>query len=145
MALNDFQHLWDGSESGWKLIRVERQTWRLTFTFAESGPSLKEISSLRCLLDEFHDMPVNVVFSRLRSQAAYLLPRNLSNLEMHSLMKQAQQLGLRASVVEDDQSGYLPVDENGSALIIEDDMVAREVENRMLEAGVVVVEITHFD
>jgi hypothetical protein len=87
MALNDFRYLWDGSEAGWKLMRIEKQKWRLTFMFAASGLSLQEIYRLRSLLDEFRNIPINVVLTKLRGQAIYLLPRNLSNLEMHSLME----------------------------------------------------------
>jgi hypothetical protein len=38
----------------------------------------------------------------------------------------------------------LPIHENGSALVIDDDAVAREVANRMIEAGLL-IEVIHFD
>lgn len=144
LDINDYQHLWDGSDPGWKLVRLESQRWRLMFIFAESGPSLQEISGLRGLLDEFRNIPINIVFNELRGQGTYLLPRDLSNLEMRSMMEQAQQLGLCTSVVEDDQSGYLPIHDSGLAMIIEDNAIAVEVASRMLEAGLV-VEVIHSD
>jgi hypothetical protein len=144
MTLDDFRHMWDGSEPGWKLRRIERQEWQLTFMFAESGPTLQEISRLRNLLDDFRNIPLAQVLKQLRGLSSYTLPTVLSNLEMRYLVEKAEQLEFRTSVIELDRSGYLAIHEDCTAMIIEDDEVAREVANRMIQAGIA-VETIHYD
>jgi len=144
MSLDDYAHLWDGTETGWKLHHYDRKEWLVTFRFFSDGPTLEEIRKLRGLLDEFRDTPMSEVWKRLRGQASYALANTLSNLEMRRLTDNAKHLDLTVSVDPVDRSGYLPVYSDGSAMIIEEDVIAAEVARRMIEAGVEVQEV-HVD
>ena len=56
MSLDEYRHLWDGSESGWTLHRVDHVVWSVSFSFSETGPSQSEILALRklCLVENKH-------------------------------------------------------------------------------------------
>ena len=84
------------------------------------------------------------VWTRLRGQTSYALANALSNIEMRRLTDNAKHLDLTVSVDSVDRGGYLPVYLDGSAMIIEDGVVAAEVARRMIEAGVEVEEV-HVD
>lgn len=72
------------------------------------------------------------------------MPETLSYLEMQWLVDKAGWAALRTSVVPVNRSSCLPVSRDGSAMIIEDDRLAEEVAQRMIEAGVPAQEI-HVD
>jgi hypothetical protein len=141
MSLEEYAHLWDGSETGWKLQHFHQMEWQLTFCFSSHGPTLAEISKLRELLDEFRDSTVSEVWNSLRGRASYALSQTLSNLEMRRIVDKAEQMNLKVSVDAMDGSGYLPMNSAGSVMIIEDDTIADEVARRMIQAGVEVQEI----
>ena len=144
MPIDEFSHLWDGSESGWTLHHYNRMEWTISFQFGDDGPTLAEISAMRNVLDDLRNQPVKSIWDKLRGKTSYLLSETLSNLEMRWLVDKADRASLRTSVEPVDRSGYLPVSLDGSAMIIEDDRLADEVARRMIEAGVPVQEI-HVD
>jgi hypothetical protein len=141
MSIDEFSHLWDGSESGWTLHHYNRMEWIITFQFGDDGPTLAEIAAMRDVLDDLRNQPVKTIWEKLRGKPSYSLPEKLSILEMRWLVDKADRASLRTSVVPEDQSGYLPIRRDGSAMIIEDDRLAEEVAHRMIEAGVPVQEI----
>jgi hypothetical protein len=144
MSIDEFRHLWDGSETGWTLHHYNRMEWTVTFQFGNDGPTLGEISAMRETLDHLRNQPVKSIWNKLRGMPTYSLPETLSNLEMRWLIDKADRASLRTSVVPADRSGYLPVNIDGSAMIIEDDRLAEKVAQRMIAAGVPVEEI-HVD
>ena len=144
MTLDEYRHLWDGSEPGWTLHRFDRTVWRITFSFASNGPSQSDIIALRKLLASLCSKPISQVLAQLRGQAAYELPNELGNIEMRNLMDTARELGLQPNAESIDRGGYLPVHSDGSAMIIEDDAESALVAEQMLAAGVPVTEI-HVD
>lgn len=144
MCLADFEFLWDGSQPGWTLHRIDRVEWTIRFRFGETGASQAEIVALRKLVPELRDEPIVTVSQQLRQEHDYTFPRALGNLEVRALMEAARKAGLVATADSIDRGGYLPVDAEGHALIIEDDRLAAQVAERMIAAGVPVVEI-HVD
>jgi hypothetical protein len=140
-TIDDFQHLWNGSEPGWKLQRIHRMCWRLTSRFSLSGPTGSEVLSLRRLLDGFRDVPMKDVWHDLRGRSSYTLDLDLSELEMRRLTGRARQASLHFTVDPIDRGGYLPIAPDGCALIIEDDELSECVVGRMLDAGVRVESI----
>ena len=109
MTLDEYRHLWDGSEPGWTLHRFDRTVWRITFSFASNGPSQSDIIALRKLLASLCSKPISQVLAQLRGQAAYELPNELGNIEMRNLMDTARELGLQPNAESIDRGGYLPV------------------------------------
>ncbi len=144
MAIEEFAHMWDGSDDGWTLHYFDRKAWRITVRFPEGRPSIHDVSKLRQLDDDLRNVPASSLWTQLRDVASYSLASELSNVDIHAKMQVGTELGLHCECECIDKSGYLAVHVNGSAMIIEDDDEARQVTQRMLDAGVPVVE-THID
>jgi hypothetical protein len=134
--LDEYRHLWDGSEPGWTLVRVDRVVWRLVFEFGESGPTQLEIASLRTLLDEFRDIPLSTVWKRLKGLRRYEPDQQYGDNDCRTLSERAAILGLRVQPIARDAGGCVPISPGGCALIIENNALAKEVTDRMREAGV---------
>ena len=81
------------------------------------------------------------VLQQLRGQSTYALPHELGNIEMQQLVDTARELGLEVKAESIDRGGYLPVSSEGHALIIEDDDIAAQVEERMIAAGVPIADV----
>jgi hypothetical protein len=143
--LDEYRHMWDGTEPGWTLTRVDRLTWRVVFAFDPSGPTKAEVIRLRKLLKESQDVPTAEVWNCLRGATSYQAQEEFGNLDAKRLHGQATKAGLRATFTSRDEGGYLPISPLGMATIIEDDDMARQVIARMMEAGVSVKNITHVD
>lgn len=142
--LDQFRTLWDGSEPGWRLCRVERVEWEVTLCFEESGPSNREIAAARELVDEFRDAPSVAVLQLLRGVERFRVDQPFGSIDARRFEERARDAGLNVSVEAVDRGGYLPIDADGNALIIEAEQVAEEVVRRMLEAGVAVDNV-HVD
>ena len=144
MTLDEYRHLWDGSEPGWTLHRFDRIVWSITFSFAANGPSQSDIIALRKLLPALRAQPLSQVLAELRGQSVYEMPDELGNIDMRNLMDAANKLGLQPNAESIDRGGYLPVHTGGNAMIIEYDDVAARVAEKMLAAGIAVTEV-HVD
>jgi hypothetical protein len=136
--------MWDGSQPGWKLLRIDDVRYQVTFLFADAGPTAVEILGIRQTLDEFRNQPMQEVLKELRGKGRYVLPRNLTNLESRELVEVARMNGLKVNVDGQRTCSYLPVSPDKMAGIIEDYELATAVTERMIAAGVP-IEWTHFD
>ncbi|MCE9556974.1 MAG: hypothetical protein K8T91_26810 [Planctomycetes bacterium] len=134
--VDEFQQMWDGSEPGWRLVKVHRNTWRVIFHFGENGASKIEMVALRKILNELRDVPPEQVWRQLQSSPSYEYPEDLGNIESCELVNAAQSVGLAATAKSVDRGGYLPIAADGSAMIIEDDELAEQVTQKMIASGV---------
>ena len=139
--MDEYRHMWDGTEPGWTLTRVDRLTWRVVVAFDPSGPTKAEVIQLRKLLKEFQDIPTADVWNCLRGKTSYPVQSDFGNIDARRLYDQATKAGLRATISSRDEGGYLPISPGGMATIIEDDVVAQQVVARMMEAGVPVKSV----
>ncbi|WDQ16156.1 hypothetical protein [Rhodopirellula sp. P2] len=144
MSLDEYRYLWDGSQPGWTLHRVNQIDWTVTFHFDATGPSALEVSAMRTLLDCFRDLPMAAVWAQLRDRSSYTTTDSVGNLEMRWLVDAADRAGLRTTPNPTDSGGLLPVHVDGHALIIEDEKLAAEVMLLMLDAGVPATDV-HVD
>ncbi len=144
MAIEELAHMWDGSDAGWTLHYFDRKAWRITVRFPEARASIHDVAKLRQFDDDLRNVPASNLWEQLRDLACYTLASEFSNIDINAKMKRGSELGLHCECVCVDCSGYLPVDVNGFAMIIEDDNEAKQVTQRMLDAGVPVVQ-THVD
>lgn len=142
--LDDFKYLWDGTEPGWSVYRTLDTRWTATYKFADTGPTLKEVTALRNFLDEFRNVPMNEVWKQLRGVQQYVAKQTMGNIEAHALPPQAERLGLDVTLTAKSERGSIPISPDGSALIIENNELAEQVIEKMLQAGVPVKEI-HYD
>ncbi len=139
--LDGFQYLWDGSDPGWKLMRVDRVVWRVGFEFKSTGPSEHEVTVLRQLLAEFRDLPASQVWNRLRGARKYQVQAEFDDAQACELGECATKLGVCATLLPVNQGGYVPVSPDGSAMAIEDDALAKEIVAKMLQVGVPVEDL----
>ena len=145
--LEDLSYLWDGSEN-WGLSATYHSDVDLKVVFEGERPSVQELMAVRKLLNEYHDVPVHQVKAQIGNSKELSLGIR-SSMEAHHLLEQAQKLGL--NLVEEDAShvDYWPVkpvdDGESSFLLIEDEELAKRVTQKMLEAGVPIVEHIEVD
>ena len=65
-AIDEYGHLWDGSEPGWRLQQTDFSVHHITFRFPVEGPTHTDVVALRGLLDELRDKPMQEIWSELR-------------------------------------------------------------------------------
>ncbi len=144
MPLEDFAHMWDGTDDGWTLHFFDRKEWQITVRFTTGRPTIQDITKLRNFDDVLLNLPASSLWGQLRDVDRYTLQTNFSSVDVHSKMQRGTELGFQCECVCIDRSGYLAVHLNGAAMIIEDDDEAKQVTQRMIAAGVPIVE-THID
>ena len=144
MSIDDYKYLWDGSQPGWELQRIDKIIWRVVFKFGESGPSKKEIVDLHKLLPEFKSKSVTEVYKILYDQSFYQLQDMLGNIEARSIYEEASKLGIMVEIESIDDSDYLVVFKDDHALIIDDNELYKLVVQKMIDKNVK-VNIVHID
>src|SRR3569832_2305873 len=118
-ALDDFRHLWDGSEPGWRLQRVHHLVWHAIFRFSDNGPSIQEIAWLRDCFPKLRDRPLQDVWGHLRGAASYVVPERLGHSEAYSLGDCAHRQGLTLELKSEQLGGTLIIAPDGHPLAIE--------------------------
>lgn len=141
MSIDELKYLWDGSEPGWELAHVDSVEWHLTFDFDVAGPTQAEIINLRKVVPELMHLKLPLVYKELRGVAQYVTLQGFGNMEAHKLEAQARELNLRVKKEDKQTGGYLPVLNGKNALIIEDEELLRSVVEKMIAAGVNIIEI----
>ena len=144
MPFEDFAHMWDGTDDGWTLHYFDRKEWQITVRFPGGRPTIQDIVKLRNFDEDLLILPASSLWGQLRDVDRCTLQTNVSSVEVHSKMERGNELGFQCECVCVDRSGYLAVHLNGSAMIIEDEEEAKQVTQRMIAAGVPIVE-THVD
>lgn len=144
MNIEEFKYLWDGSEPNWSLQHIDHVVWHLVIHFGEMGPSTHEIIKIRKIVPELKSKKVTSIYQELKGHSIYRTQEKYGNLESRKLSSQASELGLNVELESEQIGGYLPISKDNSALIIEDDCLAKMVVEKMIEAGVKVVDV-HVD
>jgi hypothetical protein len=144
MSIEEFKYLWDGTEPGWFLQHIDHVVWNLIIHFRESGPSNQEISKLYKIVPELSSKKITSIYKELKGHSIYRTQENYGNIESRRLYSQAIELGLNVELESKQIGGYLPISKDNSALIIKDDSLANMVVEKMIEAGVKIVEV-HVD
>jgi hypothetical protein len=133
---NDFAFLWDGTQPGWVLLRVNRQKVSVVIKFPAGSPTLREIAAVRAAVPDFAKMSTEGVFTSLKGQS-YLALGDFDSKEARWLAEKCKQRGLTVEIAAVDASGYLPFNEQTKhSLIIEDDDLARSVYEEALARGI---------
>jgi hypothetical protein len=144
MSIEELKYLWDGSESGWCIYHIDHVVWHLIIHFGESGPSNQEISKLHKIVPELRSKKITSIYKELKGHSIYRTQENYGNMESRRLYSQSIELGLNVELQSEQIGGYLPISKDNSALIIEDDSLANMVVEKMIEAGVRIMEV-HVD
>lgn len=135
-GLKDLAFLWDGSESGWVLHRVDH----VEFTIEVGLPDVRArtLQRLRRVVPALRALSPIEARDAL-SSGTYRI-RGLGRIEHQRFREVLASEGFDAHSIAEDLGRFLPV-KDGMAMIIEDDDLALAATSRMLEAGVPVVEV----
>jgi len=86
--LNEYRHMWDGSEEDWKLIQYDSSVFLVEFNFNESGPNRREFQSVVEFIGLLPNENETEAWERLREcsgigKAAPLGPSRMKLLRQH--------------------------------------------------------------
>lgn len=139
--MSNYSHLWDGTEPGWVLLQVHRQTSTLAVLFEEPGATLLEIQALRRVVPEFTALPAQQAVLQLRGRWRIDLGE-MESREARRLIERLRDCGLCVEEQALDRSGYLPFNEvSKMALLIEDEVESRAVAAEALRQGIPVRQV----
>lgn len=134
--MTSYSFLWDGTEKGWVLLHISRWMSVLTVAFDDNGPSPKEIQALRRAVPSIGVVPASEAVSRFAGRKGAVLGE-FEDREARRIAKELQDHGVQVQHRAIDRSGYLPFNElNQHAMVIEDDIVSRDVTDEALRRGV---------
>lgn len=143
MNLEKYQHMWDGSEPGWQLYKIDKTSWTLTIEFGHSGPTKKELMTLHKIIPELRSKKITDIYRELKTLNSYESNDVYGNIEAREIYELAQENGLNANLTSNQSINYIPVCKDNMVTLIEDDEVADKVKEKMLAAGVTIVNIHH--
>lgn len=131
-----YAYMWDGSQPGWTMLRVEQHYMHLALLFATGGPSLREIADARSLVPALSELTAAQCHAALKGQVRVELGR-FECSDAAEIVERFKERGLWISMTPEDASGYLPRNElTGEVLIIEDNDLAQAVSDRAVAEGV---------
>jgi len=140
--LSEYKHLWDGSEEGWILERFDRDLMQIEVLFDESGPSIKEIKSLRLAIPNYGRRKIQVVFDELLGQKQIRIGE-FESIEGRKIVEACDREKLRTRIKERLETTFLPFNkETQISLVIEDDTIALAVAEEGIRQGMKVEYIT---
>lgn len=140
-AAERYKYLWDGSEPGWVLIRMNRETTLLTVEFQSDSPSPSEIKTLREVVPSFRCLSATEAFTRLRG-TKFSEIGEFESREAQQITKACRLRGMKLLERVIDHSDYLPFNENRkSGLIIDDNELCKKVCELAIRNGVPVKHI----
>lgn len=139
--IDEYKYLWDGSQPGWVLKRFCGNYIDLSLAFPSTGPSTRELMSVRRTVAPYRALPVKEVVTQLRGQESLLLGRfEPKEARVIAAACRREDLNLVESIV--DAPEFLPMNElTGVALIIEDDLLAEHVYTEALLHGIPVRQV----
>ncbi len=138
---DDYAYLWNGSQPGWVLLRISRQTHSIAITFAAGGPTLREVATLRSVAPSFSAMPASEAFAALKGKSRVALGE-FESMEGRLLAERCKLHGLTVESTVNDKSGHLPFNEkDNQCLLIEDNTLSEAVCQRAISQGIRVKHI----
>jgi hypothetical protein len=107
--------------------------------FAETGPSVREIATLREVFKELRARPPNVLLGELRGQSQLRLLTVYGPIDSPRVVEEARRRGLNVEVESTSHIDRAPRHERNGLLLIEDPELRRDVCDRMVSEGLRVV------
>ncbi|MDV0438652.1 hypothetical protein [Xanthomonas sacchari] len=136
-----YSYLWNGTQLGWTLMRVNRQSMSLCIIFSEQGPTVAELKAVREVVPSYKGLTSSEVLRALRgtSKLNVDFPDSQTGRRIALICRQH---GLVIEEYAQDQSGFLLFNElTKMALVIEDEVVGEAVKDEALRRGVPVRHI----
>lgn len=139
--MREYEYLWNGTEPGWVVLCVRKQRLALSLAFSREGPTVQDIKAMRSVLPEYSLLSATEVMSRLRGKALIDLGR-FESREGRRIVVACREKGLEVQeLVQDGPVYHLFNEQTKHALIIEDDLLAKEVLEAALNFGMPVKEL----
>jgi hypothetical protein len=136
-SLDEFRHMWNGTQSGWKLIVYDSPVYLVEFRFDDSGPNRREFLSVVRYVGPLPDETENEMWERLRECTGIAIAAPLGPTQMELLRQDEAENALDLTVHTIDKGDYLVLTPDGLHQNWLDDPQARlPVVMKMLEAGV---------
>lgn len=139
--IHTYQYLWEGSQPGWVLTRLNGNYVDLLLKFELGGPSTPELMAVRRSVQEFKSMPLNQIIEQLRGCSTYSLGRFESK---EASRVAASCVNENLNVVEEiiDVPKFLPINKiTNSVLLIEDNELAERGYESALQHGISVRQV----
>lgn len=135
-SLESYSFLWDGTQPGWVILRINRQAISIEVCFAIGGPTLREVAAMRKAVPSFSAMPPSDAFAALKGRSRV----NLGSFEGRVARRLCESCRMHGLVVEQavaDRSGQIPFNEiSNQSLVIEDDLLAERICQRAIAQGI---------
>jgi hypothetical protein len=141
-ALTQFARLWDGSESGWVVVRHTDDLEDLTISFSDGGPTSQELRSLRAVSPAMATKQAAEVVRDLKGKRSYFL-WIFESSAARRLRSQCESHGLSVLSRSYRNTHYSLINELTSKyLLIEDEATRRSVAEEAISRGLLVREST---
>jgi hypothetical protein len=142
--LDFYQYLWDGSDE-WSLFAIYEHSSSLKIRFAGSQATIEEIIAVRKLIVAYQNTPAIEIKSLLKNKQEIDLGI-MPSIEARRLISEAKELTLSIVAIDASVTNYLPIHSiSNTALIIEDDDLAKRVIEKMLKSGIPIIEHIEID
>ena len=142
--VDSYQYLWDESEE-WALSAQYKSQDSLKINFAGNQATIQEIIALRKLLVAYRNIPVSEIKSLLKNKKEIDLGI-ISSMEAGWIISHAKKLNLKITATDASVTNYLPIHlKTNTALIIEDNDLAKKTIEKMLESGAPIIEYIKTD
>jgi hypothetical protein len=140
-SVDRYQYLWDGTEAGWVLLRINRWTVSLSVVFADEGSTAADVKALRRAIPSLGALSAADALASLRGRQRVELGE-FEAREARRVAGACRKAGLVVLEEAQDRSGYVPFNEStNSGLVIEDDALHEAVMEAALQHGVAVMHV----
>ncbi len=137
-----FEHLWNGSEPGWVVVRHREDLVDLNIGFSENGPTIQELMSLRTVAPALEVKPAADVVRMLKGAQSFHLG-TFESAAARRMRSQCESVGLRVASRGYASTRYSLINEETSRLLlIEDSDMLSSVAEEAINRGLPVREST---
>ncbi|MCF7784917.1 MAG: hypothetical protein K9N47_02285 [Prosthecobacter sp.] len=140
--LAELSYLWTSGE--WGLRSIHHSRARIILIFQAGRPSLQELIAVRSLVPKFAQSPVSLLKTEVGDVPMFTVGE-FGNLEARRLESEAKARRLEVRREDVSFTGYLPVNVQGAALVIEDDELASLATEEMRRRGVPIMSYEEHD
>ncbi len=138
--IEELRELWSGPESGWTLHRSYSARHKLFILLGPTPVTVAQLRALRMLSGQLQEVPLRDLKSRIPADGRVLIGEFHGRL-VRDVAEKAKHLGLRFEVESLVRDVYLPVNrKTGLTWLIEDAETAQRVAERMMAAGMPVID-----
>jgi hypothetical protein len=137
-TVEDFSHIWNGSEPGWVVIRHIEDREMLQVLFASNTPSMAEVKALRAVVPALSEKPAAEILATLKGRSEFCLGE-LEAGAARRLRAQCEAVGLRVVSQGFQAVSHSLVNEISKVfLLIEDFATNQAVADEVIKQGLTV-------